>query len=227
MLPRLDEVHDLLYGFYGPQHWWPGDTGFEIIVGALLTQQTSWSAVEKAIGNLKRARLLAPIRLAEAKPSVVQRCIRCTGFYRQKARAVQEMARYIARNYEGSVEKFLRGGMDEKRAELLGRRGVGCETADSILLYAKGAPTFVVDSYTHRLFDRLGYPMGRGYEGTRRFFEANLPREVQLYKEFHALIDVHCKTRCLRKPLCDGCPLTEICPYCEAFVKGEANLIKH
>jgi endonuclease-3 related protein len=225
--PSPKEVYDILHKSYGPQGWWPGDTGFEIIVGALLTQQTSWSAVEKAIDNLKEAGMLAPKSLAKARPSAVQRHIRCTGFYRQKTRSIMEMARHITNEYDGSVERFLAGGTDTKRDELLNLRGVGFETADSILLYVKEAPIFVVDAYTYRLFDRLGYALKRDYEATRRFFEGRLPRDVALYKELHALIDIHCKRTCLKEPLCGACPLAAKCPSSSHSSNGEANLIKH
>lgn len=225
--PAPLEVYEALLDSYGPQGWWPGETSFEVIVGALLTQQTSWTSVERAIANLRRAKLLSPERLAEAEPGSVEGHVRCTGFYRQKARAVLEMSRYIADEYGGSVSDLLAGSAEEKRAELLRLRGVGHETADSILLYVKGAPVFVVDAYTHRLFGRLGYALARDYETTRRWFERRLPKDARLYGEYHALIDVHCKTRCTREPECGGCALAGRCRRASGGAGAEANLIKH
>ncbi len=207
------EVHDLLLAAYGPQNWWPGDTPFEVIVGAVLTQNTAWRNVAQAIGNLKRENLLEPKALLHAEPDRVKALITPAGYYNVKYDRLMNLLRFL--DGQGmDLEKLRRLPLDELRAGLLEVKGVGPETADSILLYAFQRPVFVVDAYTRRLFFRLGYEwMERAsYDEVQRFFMEALPRDTSLYNESHALIVVHNKDTCKKKPLCEGCCLWSLCP---------------
>jgi len=184
---------------FGKQGWWPAKSRFEVVAGAILTQNTNWRNVEKAIGNLRKARMLNAGKIARAGKRKIEELIRPSGFYRQKAGRLKDVARWFV-----SADKNRDTG--ELREELLSIKGVGMETADSILLYALGRPVFVIDAYTKRMCGRHGIRR-TGYEGYRAFFEKNLPKEVELYKEFHALIVELGKRYCRKKPVCEGCPL--------------------
>jgi endonuclease-3 related protein len=192
---QLTEIYKLLLNHFGPQHWWPGDTQFEIITGAILTQNTSWANVEKAIANLKSAHLLTPEALHHLDTPQVAELIRPAGYFNVKAK----------------LEIIDTGQL---RAELLAVKGIGCETADSILLYAFGRPIFVVDAYTARIAVRheLIDP-DADYEQLRGLFQSNLPDNVQLFNEFHALLVKLGKEFCRPNPKCQGCPLEEL-PHC-------------
>ena len=224
MKPALNRVYDTLYAAYGPQYWWPvtcasaGErdsdaTRFEIIVGAVLTQNTAWNNVERAIDCLKKNKLLSVQALASAPLAKIKACVRSAGYYNQKARYLRGIALYLEKNYDGDLEKFFSQPPGSLRHELLSLRGVGPETADSILLYAGGKRFFVVDAYTRRVFARYGILKGgEDYEEVRSLFEANLPRDEKIYGEFHALIVELAKQACLkRKPLCSNCPLRAKC----------------
>jgi endonuclease-3 related protein len=160
---------------------------------------------------MKRRGLMTARALASAEARVVEQAIRMTGFYRQKAARIQKFAQYVTTRHDGSIARLLRGDAAKRREELLRLDGFGPETADSVLLYVKGSPYFVIDSYTRRLFGRLGHELPEGYAGAQAFFHRRLPRDAVLYGEFHALIDVHCKTVCLPEPLCGRCPLSRDC----------------
>ncbi len=202
----------LLAREYGESHWWPGDTPFEVIVGAILTQNTSWKNVERAISNLKESELLSPAAIARSRISELERAIRPSGFFRQKARNLKSFAEYVQSTYGGHVDRMRRGDVEQLREELLSLPGIGPETADSILLYALGKPSFVVDSYTRRLLGRLKVPHGGRYEDIKRMFEKSLGTDADMYGEMHALIVIHCKNHCIRSPICRGCPLARDCP---------------
>jgi len=208
----LLEVFDILHRELGPQHWWPGDTPFEVIVGAILTQNTAWQNVAQAIGNLEREGLLHANALLRAQPERVKALIAPAGYFNVKHERLTSLLRYLA-SYGLDVEQLRRLPLAQVRDELLAVKGVGPETADSILLYALGRPVFVVDAYTRRLFSRLGYPwMEKGtYEKVQGFFMEALPRDTALYNEFHALIVVHCKDTCKKKPRCLDCCLRSLC----------------
>jgi len=197
---------------FGKQYWWPAETRFEVIIGAILTQQTTWKNVESAIENLKNGELLEPHSLATALLNNVETLIRHTGFYRQKARRIINFSQYLVTKYKGSLDRFFNGPQEQIRRELLSLEGIGPETADSILLYAGNRLTFPIDAYTTRLCERLGIKE-LDYETLREFFESNLPRDSQIYKEFHALIDKLGKTYCKTKPQCSSCPLANDCAY--------------
>lgn len=199
MPDHLLELYHQLLGKFGPQHWWPAETEFEVIVGAILTQQTRWASVEQAIKNLKAQSLLTPYALADANQDTVEECIRCTGFYRQKRERLQLLSQYFREN---GLSEILERPVDELRKGLLSLKGVGPETADSIILYAAHKPVFVIDAYTKRICECLG--VTGGYETLQRYFEDSLPVDVSLYQEFHALIVAYGKQYCIRKR-CDEC----------------------
>ena len=208
---ELVELYDKLLKFYGKQNWWPVDKDYhrihrsdpreEIIIGAILTQNTSWKNVEKAIENLKRAKALNLKAVKEMPLDKLMELVKPAGFYRQKSIYLKEFVKTFP-----SISHLE----NVKREELLRLKGIGKETADVILLYALERTEFVVDTYTKRLLERLWNVKG-SYEEIKRLFEENLPRDLEIYKEFHALIDVHCKEFCKRRPKCRGCPLREMC----------------
>ena len=210
----LMTVYKLLYDHYGPRHWWPAEAPFEMAVGAILTQNTNWGNVEKAISNLRRADALTTSALSNLKREELEQLINPSGFFRQKAERLQLFSCYLLDHYRGSLEEMLRQPLGPLRKELLALRGIGPETADSILLYAGGHPTFVVDAYTGRLFSRLAHLRGtEKYETIRDFFMQRLEPDPSLYNEYHALIVAHCKEHCRKQPFCPGCPLERICAY--------------
>jgi endonuclease-3 related protein len=206
---RLMTIYRRLLDRYGAQHWWPAETPFEVMVGAVLTQNTAWSNVEKAIDNLKSVDRLSLDSLSAMPRDSLAALIRPTGYFNVKAQRLLSLCRFLQRNpaLEGLDSETL-------RKRLLSVHGIGPETADDILLYAFNRPVFVIDAYTRRLFSRLGLIEDDcGYETLRAGFEAALPREESLFNEFHALIVVHAKAHCRTKPLCGDCPLVEGCAY--------------
>jgi len=212
--PNLQDYYDTLVAAFGPQHWWPGRTAFEIIVGAILTQNTSWSNVERALKNLRRAKLLAPGAILAVPSRRLAALIRCSGYFRQKTKKLKAFVRFWRTQHQGSLVKMLRIPSATLREQLLGVHGIGPETADSILLYAGRQPVFVADAYARRILERhhLTDPK-MSYEDTRQFFERNLPPEAPLYNEFHALLVRTGKDYCrARNPRCEECPLQRFLP---------------
>jgi endonuclease III related protein len=205
---------EALHRAWGPQGWWPGRSRFEIVVGAILTQNVSWTNVEKAIEALRRARLLEPRRLFEAPHADVARHIRSSGYYNQKATRLRRFAELLVAGYGGRLDRLLREPTGGLRRRLLGLPGIGRETADSILLYAAGRPVFVIDAYTRRILARHGAAAGdEDYESLRAGIEAVLPPDARLFNEFHALIVRAGKEHCgRREPRCSGCPLQSFLP---------------
>jgi len=206
---QLMAMYRALFRAYGPQHWWPGDTPFEVVVGAILTQNTAWINVEQAIKNLKRERLLSPARLREVAPRRLALLIRPSGYFNIKANRLAHLMDFLADRYGGSLARMLRDDPGELRKGLLLVNGIGPETADSIILYAAGKPVFVVDAYTKRIFTRHGLVSERaGYDDVQQLFMGSLPGETGLFNEYHALLvkvgKIHCKKRA---PQCPGCPL--------------------
>ncbi len=213
MNSTLMEIYDRLFSAYGPQDWWPGETPFEIMVGAILVQNTAWKNVEKAIRNLADRDLLEPHTLAEVPPEELQELIRPAGYYRLKSRRLGNLLRFVVRRYDGSLEDMFATSPGTLREELLGISGIGPETADSILLYAGGMPSFVVDTYTHRVLARHGWiGFDAGYYEIQDHFQSRLPDDVTLYNEFHALLVRVGHLHCRRRPRCEGCPLEEMLP---------------
>jgi len=194
--------------------WWPFDDPFAIAVSAVLTQQTRWSAVEKAMASLRREQLLTPATMASATRSKLERLLRPTGFYRQKARAVQGIARILCARFGASMERAFELPTGELRAELLSWPGVGEETADSILLYAADRPVFVVDAYTRRLMERFGAVRGRrspSYGQTADAWARASPGGARAFKAMHGAIVEHGKRVCAKVPRCPSCPLQGAC----------------
>ena len=210
----LTPVYTALYAAYGDAKWWPADTPYEVIAGAVLTQNTAWGNVEKALAGFGGR--LSPEFVEEIPAAELADIIRPAGFYNQKAAYLKAVTAWF-RKYDYSAENAAEQPLSALRPELLAVKGVGRETADSILLYALGLPSFVVDAYTKRLLTRLGLPEIKtrpDYESVRAFFESGLERDVYLYNNFHALIVVNAKRHCRARPLCGGCPLSDICPAC-------------
>jgi endonuclease-3 related protein len=213
MTTALADVYGRLLAAYGPQHWWPGDSPFEILVGAVLVQNTAWQNVRKAIDNLKRADLLEPHALYEVPAEELQDLIRPAGYFRMKARRLRNLLKLLVEKYDGSLEVMFRTDLATLRAELLAVNGVGPETADSILLYAGGLPTFVVDAYTHRVFARHGWiEFDADYYAVQEHFESGLERDAALYNEYHALLVRVGRLHCRKTPQCGGCPLAGLLP---------------
>ncbi len=210
----LHEVYEKLLAAFGPQRWWPGDTPFEIIVGAVLVQNTAWRNVERAIENLRDAGLMEPTKLyAVAEPELAE-LIRPAGYYQVKARRLRNLLKLIVERYDGSLDAMFRKDLARLRVELLGVSGIGPETADAILLYAGGLPTFVVDTYTHRVLARHGWiGYDAGYDEIKDHFELNLPADAALYNEYHALMVRVGKEFCRKtEPKCAECPLADMLP---------------
>lgn len=207
--PSPGVLYQHLLRALGPQHWWPAESPFEVIVGAILTQNTAWGNVERAIAQLRAARMLSPRTLARRRSTAVQRLIRPSGYFRQKTAALQGFSRWYLARYQGSARAMFRTPAGRLRQELLGLKGIGPETADSILLYAGCRPIFVIDAYTRRIFQRHQLIPGReSYDELQRFCLDRLPRRVQLYNEFHALLVAVGKRYCHRTdPDCASCPL--------------------
>lgn len=204
------KIYHRLLSYFGPQNWWPGETEFEIMVGAILTQNTSWRNVEKAISILKENSLLNPKALSHISIKRLSTLIRSSGFFRIKAERLSHFVRYLMRRYKGDIGKMGKADTDTLREELLEIKGIGPETADSILLYALNRPLFVIDSYTRRVFSRHNYFNERErYEKIQKFFMKNLPKDPKIYNEYHALIVRLAKTYCRKRPLCKDCPLNE------------------
>jgi endonuclease III related protein len=205
---RLLRIFELLHQSYGPQHWWPADGPFEVVVGAILTQNTSWKNAEKAIANLKEAGVLSPAKMAALGEEGLADLIRPSGYYRVKAGRLLRFLGFLGDRYGFDLQRMLRGPLNEVRGDLLEVRGIGPETADSILLYAGGYPIFLVDAYTRRIFSRHGFIReGCSYGELQALFMKALPPDISLFNEYHALIVRLGKTRCLRLPQCEDCVL--------------------
>lgn len=209
---------DTLAKNLGPMGWWPARSPFEVIVGAILTQNTAWSNVEIAIRNLRRENLLTPLAIERVSERRLARLIRSSGYFRQKAKKLKLFVKFLRNEYGGSLPRMFVIPTPVLREQLLAVWGIGPETADSILLYAGGHSVFVVDAYTHRILGRHGLlPEGAvtkpDYESVRRLFENGLPRDAQLYNEFHALLVSIGKNWCRpRNPRCEECPLKSHLP---------------
>ncbi|UJS16523.1 MAG: endonuclease III domain-containing protein [Candidatus Jettenia sp.] len=206
----LLQIYQKMFDTLGPQYWWPGETPFEIIVGAILTQNTSWSNVEKAIRNLKNTGKLTPEAIHELNVIELSQLIRPSGFFNVKARRIKTFMDWLFSDYGGSLSRLFAQDLQTLRSELLAVKGIGPETADSILLYAGNLPTFVVDTYTYRIFSRHGFiPEESSYDEIKSLFEENLPKDVKLFNEYHALLVNIGKMFCKPKKFCEQCPLKE------------------
>ncbi len=208
---QLTEIYQLLLDRFGPQHWWPGETQFEIITGAILTQNTAWLNVEKAIDNLKAANLLTPEKLHNIQTPELAEFIKPAGYFNIKAKRLKNFLSWLFENYNGQLTNLQCIDTSRLRAELLAIKGIGPETADSILLYAFDREIFVVDAYTARVAIRHGLLEPRAdYEQLQELFQSNLPADTRLFNEFHALLVKVGKEFCRPKSKCRNCPLEKL-----------------
>ncbi len=211
----LLEVYRRLYDAYGPQGWWPGaETPIEVCVGAILTQSAAWTNVEKAMHRLRSTGRLSLAGIHETPQEELAELVHASGYFNAKARKLKAFARHVYDHYSGDLAAMLARPWEALREELLGVYGIGEETADDIVLYAAGGPTFVVDAYTRRILQRLGRPAPEErYESYRRLFMDVLPPDARLFNEYHALLDNLAKEACRKRaPLCGECPLLDLCP---------------
>jgi len=211
LLPRY---YSVLRARFGPQQWWPARTRLEVILGAILTQNTTWHNATLALRNLRKSGLLSWQALRRACLSGLEACVRPSGFYRQKARTIRDFVDWLSREHAGSLDRLFSLSTDELRRRLLDLRGLGPETADAIILYAVERPVFVADAYTRRVLARHGFVSeAADYHQTQEFLHAHLPPDASLFNEFHALLVAVGKTHCKpRSPRCAGCPLEEFLP---------------
>jgi len=209
----LTDVYRRLLERYGPQHWWPAESRFEVMVGAVLTQSAAWHNVEQAIFRLKAAGALTPAAIRSTPQEELASLVYSSGYYNAKARKLKALARYLGERFDDDIDAMSREAPASLRAELLDVHGIGEETADDILLYAAGAPVFVIDAFTRRLVDRLGIaPPEASYSGYQALFEEALPAAAEMFGEYHALIVAVVKDACRKEPRCAGCCLLEVCP---------------
>jgi len=212
----LNRMYALLEAHFGDLGWWPAETDFEVVTGAILTQNTSWKNVEKAIERLKQKDMIDPVAVKNVKLEELSQLIKPSGYHRVKARRLKTIAQFIIENFEGSIKNMKSMKSERLRKMLLSVNGVGPETADSILLYAVGKPVFVVDAYTKRIFARHGITDDEAsYEDVQSVVHSCVPKQARTYNQFHALLVETAKNFCgKRKPLCEKCPLCIILPKC-------------
>jgi endonuclease-3 related protein len=207
----LMDIYQRLYKTYGPRHWWPGETPFEVMVGAILTQNTSWRNVEKAIQHLKDKGVLNAEGIHQLRKSQLAPLIRSSGYYRIKAERLKVFVNFLFENYDGNINRMRREKLETLRKKLLQIKGIGPETADSILLYGLKKAIFVVDAYTKRVLSRHGMiSESVSYGEIQRLFMNHLPVDERLFNEYHALLVHLGKTLCKKVPRCDICPLNSI-----------------
>jgi endonuclease-3 related protein len=216
MAANLHDTYERMLAAFGPQHWWPGDSPLEIMVGAVLVQNTAWRNVERAIANLRDAGVMDPRALYEMPIAELAELIRPAGYYQVKAKRLRNLLRFVVEECNGSLDVMFHRNLASLREQLLAIHGIGPETADAILLYAGGLPTFVVDTYTHRILARHGWiGYDASYDEIKDYFESNLPAGAGLYNEYHALLVRVGKDFCKRKaPNCPACPLAPLLPGC-------------
>jgi len=210
----LLDIHHRLLARYGPQHWWPADSRFEIIIGAILTQSTAWSNVEKAIANLKEREALSPEVLRQIPAKELSQLVYPSGYYNAKALKIKAFAGWLKQNWNDNLDSVFALDTPLLRQELLRVHGIGEETADSIILYAGQKAIFVIDAYTRRIVTRLGLePSTDSYASFQDLFMQHLTPDEKLFNEYHALFVRHGKDICKKTPLCHGCCLGSICPF--------------
>ena len=210
----LLDIYHRLMARYGPQHWWPAQEPFEIIVGAILTQSAAWSNVEKAIANLRSAKALSPKALRTLPLDKVASLVYPSGYYNAKALKLKSFVHWLEEYYDDNLGELFGADINNLRQQLLSVHGIGQETADSIILYAANKPIFVIDAYTQRIVKRIGLaPDSNSYSAYQTLFMHHLPNDTRLYNEYHALLVCLGKNVCRRKPLCQQCCLNDICEY--------------
>ena len=212
--PSLMEIYRRLLEAYGPQGWWPAESRFEMIAGAILTQAAAWRNVERALDNLRSAGIACWSAVHALPVDALAELVHPSGYYNAKARKLKAFAAHVCVDHDGDLDRMFAGDTEVVRRELLGIHGIGPETADDILVYAAGKPSFVIDAYTIRILKRVGLaPIERdNYDGWQRLFHGYLPPDVAVFNEYHALLDHHHKAACTKNaPRCDGCCLQDIC----------------
>jgi endonuclease-3 related protein len=216
----LEKVYKILLETFGPRGWWPGETPFEVIIGAILTQNTSWKNVEKSIDRLKAENLLHPAVLYKIKDKKLAELIKSSGYYHIKTKRIKNFMAFLQREYRGNLKEMFREETIILRKKLLSISGIGSETADSILLYAGEKPTFVVDTYTKRIFSRHGWISNQDdYEDIRNLFMENMNNNVKLFNEYHALLVHLGKEFCKKEPRCKECPLRVFSKKSKTYLK--------
>lgn len=222
MQDLLLQIYVQLLGHFGPRHWWPAETAFEMITGAILTQNVSWKGASQAIENLKERGWLEPGCILTAPAEELAEVLRPARYHFQKANKLKEFCRVLIGEYDGDLAAFLSQETGSLRERLLAIRGIGPETADCIILYAAGRPVFVIDAYTHRVFHRLGYFSERAkYGEMQAFFMRHLPHDAGLFNEYHAQLDALGHHICLKRaPRCETCPVLSFCKAATAYVGG-------
>ena len=211
--PTLTDIYRQLRNYHGPQKWWPADTPFEVMVGAILVQRTTWTNTRRAIDNLKSSGKLSPKSIRDTSENELQELIRPSGFFRSKATKLRALCEFLSERYDDNLDAMSKRPSADLRYELLSIYGVGDETADDIMLYAFKRLYFVVDAYTRRIFGRLGLVDPKlKYADLQSLFHNEIPPNVALYNEYHGLIVIHAKEICKTRPACSECPLDSICP---------------
>lgn len=212
IVPSPSHIYGALYDHFGDLEWWPAEGPFEVMVGAVLTQRTAWRNVEVALTNLREAGVVDMVALLATSKADLEVLIRPSGTYRQKAIRIHDLFKTVNEKGEGSLRAFLDRPIHVLRADLMAVKGIGPETADSIVLYAAGKPSFVVDLYTRRVLARLDIDAGRSYDEVARWFTDSIPKDAGLYNNYHAVLVELAKMHCRPIPLCKGCPLMAMCP---------------
>ncbi len=211
---KILSIYHQLMDYYGPQHWWPAQEPFEVMVGAILTQSAAWLNVEKAMVNLKAAKALSPKALRQLSLSEIATLIHPCGYYNAKSLKLKSLAQWLGKYYNDNLNRLFANNTEHLRQELLPLPGIGQETADSIILYAANKPVFVIDAYTRRIINRVGMaPANNSYTAYQLLFMENLPPDAGLFNEYHALMVCLAKNVCHTHPLCHQCCLNNICHY--------------
>ncbi len=209
---KLEKIYRILFDRYGKQHWWPVESREETIIGAILTQNTNWKNVEKALVNLRKNNLLDFRRLHSINEKELASLIRSSGYYNQKSKKIKNFVEFLSKGYGLDLDDLFRLNVDSLRTKLLKINGIGKETADSIILYAANKPIFVVDTYTKRIMDRIGFKED-SYDKLQELFMKNLSKDVEMFNEYHALLVRLGKEICKKEPLCKECCLNRLCCY--------------
>jgi endonuclease-3 related protein len=221
----LIDIYRRLLDRFGPQHWWPAEEPFEVIVGAILTQSAAWGNVEKAMANLKRAEALPPKKLRQLSLPRLAKMVHPCGYYNTKALKLKSFAFWLGNHYNDDLDSLFAVNTEDLRQQLLSVHGIGQETADSILLYAAGKPVFVIDAYTRRILSRIGLvPEKDSYGGYQAFFMEHLPPDAAMFNEYHALLVRLGKDFCRRRPLCLQCCLNDMCQFYLESLRGVSPL---
>lgn len=233
---QIKSIYQTFYSYFGPQYWWPvtldnetipkyhkniklnNKQKLEICFGAILTQNTSWKNVEKAIIQLNKSQLIDVKKILKIENEKLANAIKSSGYYNQKAKKLKNFCSFLSNSYDGNIEKLFDNSIKKLRNDLLSVNGIGPETADSIILYAAKKPIFVIDAYTRRIMNRIGYKEDT-YETLQKLFMENLESDEKMFNEFHALLVELGKNFCKKKPLCVKCPINKICNYRKAILK--------